>query len=112
MSDHFATITKIDIQQLPPIPPPPPRWNQELANWNIFKSELESWVATYAIPDNIDLFEEQLIAAIHNAANNAMPKKSTGNFTYKDSWYYSQEVRELKTTLNRVRKLHKKKAYT
>ena len=27
-SDHFATRTKIDIQTLPPIPPPPPRWSR------------------------------------------------------------------------------------
>ena len=32
MSDHYATKTSIEIPLLPPIPPPPPRWNQELAD--------------------------------------------------------------------------------
>ena len=35
-SDHFATRTKIDIQTLPSMPPPLPRWNQDLADWSIF----------------------------------------------------------------------------
>ena len=109
MSDHFATNTEIATPQLPPIPPPPPRWNQDMANWEVFKAELERWAATYVIPDDINLFEQELIAAIHNAADKAMPKKATGNFTFKDSWYYSQEVRDLKTRLNRVRKLHKRR---
>ena len=109
MSDHFATVTDIETPQLPPIPPPPPRWNQELADWHIFKTEIEEWAANYEIPNDINIFEQQLIAAVHNAANKAMPKKSTGNHTFKDSWYYCQEVRELKTRLNRVRKLHKRR---
>ena len=109
MSDHFATITKIETPQLPPVPPPPPRWNQELADWGVFQNEMEQWAANYAIPNDIDLFEQDLVSAIHNAADKSMPKKSTGNHTYKDSWYYNQEVRRLKTQLNRVRKLHKKR---
>ncbi|XP_068236931.1 uncharacterized protein [Palaemon carinicauda] len=33
ISDHFATVTELEIQQLPQIPLPPPRWNQDLADW-------------------------------------------------------------------------------
>ena len=109
MSDHFATVTNIEIPHLPPIPPPPPRWNQDLADWHIFKHEIEQWAINFVIPDNIDLLEEEVIKAFHRAADKAMPKKKTGNYTYKDSWYYNQEVRMLKTRLNRVRKLNKRR---
>ena len=109
MSDHFATKICIETPLLPPIPPPPPRWNQELADWNIFHRELQQWSANYVIPDDIDLFEQQLIAAIHAAADKAMPKKSTNSRNFKDSWYYCQEVRMLKTRLNRVRKLYRRR---
>ena len=109
MSDHYATKMSIEIPLLPPIPPPPPRWNQELAEWNIFQRELQLWAENYVIPDNIDQFEQQLIAAIHAAADKAMPKKSIGRHNFKDSWYYCEEVRMLKTRLNRVRKLHRRR---
>ena len=33
-----------------------------------------------------------------------MPLKRLGVYTYKDSWYYCPEARELKTRLNRLRK--------
>ena len=46
-SDHFATRTKINIQTLPPLPPPPPRWNQSLADWGTFQKELEKWARDY-----------------------------------------------------------------
>ena len=108
-SDHYATTVNLDTPQLPPIPPPPPRWNQELADWNIFHREMQLWAENYNIPDNIDLFEQELIKAIHAAADKAMPIKAQGNFIHKDSWYYCQEVRELKTRLNRVRKLYRKR---
>ena len=108
-SDHFATRTKVDIQTLPPLPPPPPRWNQNLADWSIFQSELEKWAIEYDPPQNIDQLESDLQETIHAAANKAMPLKSTGNYTYKDSWYYCPEVRVLKTRLNRVRKLYRRR---
>ena len=53
--------------------------------------------------------EADLHDTIHAAANKAMPLKSTGNYTYKDSWYYCAEVRTLKTRLNRVRKLYRRR---
>ena len=109
MSDHYATTISIETPPLPPIPPPPPRWNQELADWNIFQRELQLWAENYVIPDNIDIFEEQLTAAIHAAADKAMPKKSISRHNFKDSWYYCEEVRMLKTRLNRVRRLYRKR---
>ena len=96
-SDHFATRTKIDIEALPPMPPPPPRWNQDLADWSIFQSELEKWAFEYDPSQNIDQMKSDLHNAIHAAADKAMPLRSTGNYTYKDSWYYCPEVRLLKT---------------
>ena len=109
MSDHFAIKIEIKTPQLPPIPPPPPRWNQELADWNIFHREMQRWAESYIIPEDINLFEKHLIEAIHAAADKAMPKKSFGKHNFKDSWYYCEEVRMLKTRLNRVRKLYRKK---
>ena len=108
-SDHFATTVEINTPQLPPIPHPPPRWNQDLADWTVFQREMTSWVDTYIIPEDIDLFERNFIAAIHAAANKAMPIKATGNYNFKDSWYYCEEVRMLKTRLNRVRKVYRKR---
>ena len=32
MSDHLASTAYIEVPQLFPIPPPPPRWNRELAD--------------------------------------------------------------------------------
>ena len=108
-SDHFATTTTISTPQLPPIPPPPPRWNQELADWAIFQREMKNWADNYTIPEDIDQFERDLVAAIHAAADRAMPIKAAGNYTFKDSWYYCEEVRRLKTRLNRVRKVYRKR---
>ena len=108
-SDHFATKMVLDTPQLPPIPPPPPRWNQELADWAIFQREMKNWADNYIIPEDIDQFESDLVSAIHAAADKAMPMKTNGNFNFKDSWYYCEEVRLLKTRLNRVRKLYRRR---
>ena len=91
------------------MPPPPPKWNQDLANWVIFQRELEAWGAHYNPPDDIDLLEADLQKAIHGAANSSMPLRRPGKYTYKDSWYYCPEVRELKTRLNRVRKIFRRR---
>ena len=56
--------------------------------------------------------ESDLHNAIHAAADKAMPLRSTGNYTYKDSWHYCPEVRLLKTRLNRVRKLYRRRPNT
>ena len=109
MSDHYATVTNMETPTLPSIPPLPPRWNQDLAGWHTFQNKIEQWATNYEIPANIDLFEEHVIIAFHNAADKSMPKRANGNFTFKDSWYYCEEVRMLKTRLNRVRKLHKRR---
>ena len=109
MSDHFATTTDIEIPLLPPIPPLPPRWNQELADWNVFQRELQQWAENYIMPDDINRLEQDIVSAIHAAADKSMPKKSTGQYNFKDSWYYNQEVRMLKTRLNRVRKLYRRR---
>ena len=108
-SDHFAIDIKSNLPQLPPIPPPPPRWNQDLADWEIFKNYMEGWVENYDIPNNIDDFEGDLVRAFHAAADQAMPLRQTNRYTFKDSWYYNSEVRDLKTRLNRVRKIYRKR---
>ena len=108
-SDHFAININIEMPQLPPIPPPPPRWNQDLADWSVFRNTIEQWAESYEPPDDIDLFESDLIKAFHTAANKAMPIKQRKQYTFSDSWYYCPEVRNLKTRLNRVRKIFRKR---
>ena len=97
------------MPQLPPIPPPPPRWNQEQANWEIYQKTIEEWEAQYEPPNDIHQLEKDFAEAIHEAANKSMPKTKQGNHTFKDSWYFCPEVRRIKTCLSRVRKLYKKK---
>ena len=108
-SDHFAINIQLDLPQLPPIPPPPPRWNQDLANWQAFQNSIQNWVETYTPADDINTFESDLIKALHTAADVSMPNKQHKNFTFTDSWYYNQEVRHLKSRLNRVRKVFRKR---
>ncbi|XP_068233494.1 uncharacterized protein [Palaemon carinicauda] len=106
ISDHFATVTELEIQQLPPIPPPPPRWNQYLVDWIYFKQAIEEWAVSYNPPEDIDQLEKDLVDAFHNTGDKAMPLKAArGNHTYKDSWYYCPEARRLKIRLNRVKNL-------
>ena len=109
-SDHFAINIELNIPLLPPIPPPPPRWNQDQADWDIFKNHIGDWAQNYNTPNDIDTFEADLIQAFHAAADTAMPLRQNNRYTYKDSWYYNSEVRELKTRLNRVRKLYRKRS--
>ena len=108
-SDHFAVSLQLQTPQFPPMPPPPPKWNQDLANWVTFQRELEAWGAHYSPPDDIDLLETDLQEAIHRAANSSMPLRRPGKYTYKESWYYCPEVRELKARLNRVRKIFRRR---
>ena len=108
-SDHFAVNIKLDLPQLPPIPPPPPRWNQDLADWSIFQRTLEQWIENYVPPNDIDQFEMDVVHAVHQAANAAMPIKQPKQYTFNDSWYYCPQVRQLKSRLNRVRKIYRKR---
>ena len=107
-TDHFAVPLQLQTPQFPPMPPSPPRWNQDLADWVIFQEELEAWGAQYNPPNDTDLLEAGLQEVIHRAANNFMPLRRPGRYTYKGSWYYCPEVRELKTRLNRVRKIFRR----
>ena len=109
VSDHFAVFTKLELEQLPPIPPPPPRWNQDTADWDSFRGHLETWKSNYEPPEDTDRLEDDLVKALHQAANASMTKKVPGNYTFKDSWYYCPEVRALKTRLNRTRKLFRRR---
>ena len=109
-SDHFAIDIQLELPQLPPIPAPPPRWNQELADWTIFQRAMESWAENYAPPEDINQQTLDLEAAFHAAADQAMPKRKQNgnNQAYKDSWYYCPEVRRLKTRMNQARKRFRK----
>ena len=108
-SDHFAINIELNLPQLPPIPPPPPRWNQDQADWSIFSNYIENWIENYQPPNDIDIFEQDIIKLFHEAADRAMPIKQPGRGNFKDSWYYCPEVRRLKTRLNRVRKIYRKR---
>ena len=77
--------------------------------WGHHPKELEAWGAHYNPPDDIDLLNADLQVATHRAANNSIPLRRPGKYAYKDSWYYCPEVRELKTRLNRVRKIFRRR---
>ena len=109
MSDHYATCTSLQLQPLPPPPPPPARWNQEKADWNKFQQSLTLWFSNYAPPQNINQLEADITAAFHAAADASMPKTKGAKQHYKDSWYYSSEVKALKNRINRARKLYRKR---
>ena len=109
-SDHFATKTTITLEKLPPIPPPPARWDQDRADWNKFQQSLANWHASYTPPpNNINALTADLVAAFTKAADDSMPKTKPAKRNYNDSWYYCQEVKEAKQRVNRTRKLYRKR---
>ena len=79
------------------------------SDWGIFRRTIQEWLDSYRAPNDINQLERDLVQAFHNAANAAMPRKVTGNYTYKDSWYYCPEVRKYKSRLNRVRKIYRRR---
>ncbi|MEL6606397.1 MAG: endonuclease/exonuclease/phosphatase family protein [Cyanobacteria bacterium J06614_10] len=107
-SDHYATSYTIKLARLPPLPPPPSKWKQEMANWDRFQDHLTTWHASYDPPEDEDALENDLVAAMRAAADISMPKIKPGPHRHKDYWYYCPEVKELKRRLNRARRIHKR----
>ena len=99
ISDHFATLTNINVPQLPPPHPYSKRWNQNKADWGIFKQALSSWYQQYTPPNNIDQLETDLKNAFHEACDKSMPLFKTPKQNYKDAWYYCDRVKNSKAGL-------------
>jgi len=91
-SDHYATT----ITDIPPLQKPPlePRWNFRKANWHKFTSTMEEWAESYTPSNDLDTKEEEIVSALHHAANEAIPTSSVSSHTHRHKWYYTDTVRE------------------
>ena len=94
-SDHFATLTTINIQKLPNLPPPPPGWNFNKADWEKFQKAIQNWKNAYQPPADINQLERDLTEAIQQAADEAIPKINTKH-NNKDHWFYCDSQRTQK----------------
>ena len=90
---------------MPPLPPPPKRWNHSKADWPKFKHSINDWIATYRPADDINQLEKDLVEALQNAADSSIPVVVPTSHQHKDNWYYCPEIKELNAQMNRVRKI-------
>ena len=103
-SDHFAILTTLQVALLPPPPPPPLRWNTGKANWTLFREEMENWYSSYAPAQDLDDLNRDFVAALHAAAESAIPKTKPGTRRHADRWYYNDTVKEHNHRVNVLRK--------
>lgn len=57
---------------------------------------MEEWAETHVATPDLDEQEKEIVAALHHAANSAIPTVGTSNFNHKNAWYYNDRFRELK----------------
>ncbi|ROT84526.1 pol [Penaeus vannamei] len=60
---------------------------------------MEEWAETHVPAHDLEDQEKEIVAALHQAANQAIPKVGTSVFTHKNGWFYNDRVRELKHRL-------------
>ncbi|ROT62229.1 pol [Penaeus vannamei] len=106
-SDHYASTITLNI---PPIQKPPtvPHWHFKKADWHKFTFILEEWVESYTPSQDLDTKEEEIVSALHHAANQAIPAYKPTSYIHSNKWYYSDRVRELRHRLIILRKTLKK----
>ncbi|ROT69722.1 pol [Penaeus vannamei] len=97
-SDHFASTITVDLPRLQRRAPEP-RWNFRRADWHEFSYLMEEWAETHVPAHDLEDQEKEIVAALHQAANQAIPKVGTSVFTHKNGWFYNDRVRELKHRL-------------
>jgi len=97
-SDHFASTITVDLPRLQRCAPEP-RWNFRRADWHEFSYLMEEWAETHVPAHDLEDQEKEIVAALHQAANQAIPKVGTSVFTHKNGWFYNDRVRELKHRL-------------
>ncbi|ROT64139.1 pol-like protein [Penaeus vannamei] len=106
-SDHYASTITLNI---PPIQKPPtvPHWHFKKADWHKFTFILEEWAESYTPSQDLDTKEEEIVSALHHAANQAIPTYKPTSYIHSNKWYYSDRVRELLHRLIILRKTLKK----
>ena len=107
-SDHFAITLQVGLRTPEQVLIPPPRWNLKKINWKRFQEELDKWSETYLVPNDINVAERDLDKAFHNAADKSCPAGKHSTRTYKDHWFYDEEVKELYARINAARKLFRR----
>lgn len=103
-SDHFATVPTLNLSRLVPVPPCP-RWNFSKADWGLFSSIMEDWADSYSPSPLLDTHERDVITALHQAADAAIPVSAPTPFRYRDQWYHNKKVKQLKNLLLQYRRL-------
>lgn len=63
-SDHFATVTALQLSRRSPLPPYP-RWNFRKADWCLSSNILEEWAETYSPSPHLDAHEKEIVSALH-----------------------------------------------
>ena len=79
-----------------------------VVDWAMFQSVLDKWWTAYEPPGDLHQQESDMMAAIHRAADAAIPRSSPGRRRCPDWWFYS-ELREHNHRVNIHRKLYKKR---
>ena len=104
VSDHFATVTVLDLDQ-PAVPLPPPRWNVQKADWLKFQKHVDSWWADYTPSEDLDARAAEFTAAVTAAADEAIPKTNPGRPRNRKWWFNTEEVRKANKRVNNIKKL-------
>lgn len=102
-SDHFATVTCLNLATLPPPAPRPTRWNTRKAKWDLFSNILADNIQATE-HQNLETHTTQVTAAFQMAAEAAIPRKTTPNKRYKDYWFRDERVEEINRRINAARK--------
>lgn len=105
-SDHYATFTTCTVA--PPVPPrhTPPQWNIRRADRAKFLSSLDEWRVPFEPLGNLHKQKRDLTAAIHRAADAAIPRNSLG-CRHRSNWrFYNEEAQH---RVNVHRKLYKQR---
>lgn len=101
-SDHFATVTVLNIGSLPPPPPRPPRWSLKNANWARYARAVEAAFTDTVPPPTLDEYAEYVATTLQHAANLTFPHQRQPRTSH--SWYYNERVQELNHRLSTARK--------
>ena len=70
------------------MPPPLPRWDIKRADWEIFKDTIRGWYEEngVSVEGNVEVSYRQLVIALHEAAEAAIPKTKPAKRQYKNHW--------------------------
>ena len=102
-SDHFATVTTLDIL-IPRRTTDESKWCFRKANWAIFRREMSAWWKDYTPSDDLDKFDTDFSDAITHAASAAIPRTDGRRPPSKNWWFHGPRIREMNHRVNQLRK--------